>query len=54
MQSRAAEDLQLRLQAQQTKDSWHERIHRRYTELEWHRRLSAKTAQSVIDMAINR
>lgn len=51
---RSAEYFQLRLQAQQTKESWHERIHRRYTELEWHRRLSAKTAQSVIDMALNR
>lgn len=51
---RYAEDLQLRVQAQQTKESWHKRIHRRHTELEWHRKVSAKTAQSVIDMALNR
>eukprot|EP00903_Cladosiphon_okamuranus_P008728 g8360.t1 len=53
-QRRFAEDSQLRLQAQQTKESWHKRIHRRHTELEWHRKLAAKTAQSVIDMALNR
>eukprot|EP00752_Nemacystus_decipiens_P006514 g5866.t1 len=53
-QLRSAEELKLRLQAQQAKEAWHERIHRRYTELEWHRKLSAKTALSVIDMALNR
>lgn len=51
---RYEEDLQLRIQEQQTKESWHKRIHRRHTELEWHRTVSAKTAQSIIDMALNR
>lgn len=51
---RYAEDFTLRLQAQQTKESWHKRIHRRHTELEWHRKMSEEAAQSVVDMALNR
>jgi len=51
---RNAEELQLKQQAQQAKESWHERIHRRRTELEWHRTLSEKIAQSAIDMALYR
>ncbi len=51
---RSAEELQLRQQALQTKESWHERIHRRHTELELHRKLSEKIAQTAIDMALYR
>lgn len=41
-------------QAQQAKESWHTRIHRRPTETELHRKVAGKTAQSIIDAALNR
>ena len=51
---RHEEDLRVKEQGQQAKESWHTRIHRRPTETELHRKVAGKTAQSIIDAALNR
>ena len=51
---RYEEDLREKLRAQQTKEFWHTRIHRRPTEAELHRKVAGKTAQSIVDAALNR
>lgn len=51
---RHEEDLRMKEQAQQAKESWHTRIHRHPTETELHRKVAGKTAQSIVEAALNR